>query len=102
MTGGSHRGETRTPMSRECVQAAAFGGDGSALDAVRGGEFYFDGFVAGGVSAVGVADFVDLRGAHSFPREGQVARDLRLHADVVRLVVARAVAGCEDARELVE
>ena len=45
---------------------------------------------------------VDLRGAHPRPQLGERARHLRLHANVVRLVVARAVAREEDRRELVE
>ena len=78
-------------------QAAALGGDGAALDAVRRGELHLDGAVA-----VRVADLVDLRRAHVRPQLRQLARDLRLDADVIRLVVARAVARREDARQLVE
>ena len=56
MSGGSHRDETRAPELRECVlgaaaafgrgQAAALGGDGAALDAVRRGELHLDRAVA--------------------------------------------------------
>src|SRR5690349_8918165 len=78
-------------------EAAAFGRDGAALDAVRGGELDLDGAVA-----VGVSDLVDLRGAQVDPHLRELARDPRLDADVVRLVVARSVARREHARELVE
>ena len=47
-------------------------------------------------------DLVDLRRAHARPQLGELARHLGLHADVVRLVVARAVAREEHRRELVE
>ena len=49
-----------------------------------------------------VADLVDLRRAHPGPHLGHVARNVALDPDVVRLVVARAVAGGEHRRELVE
>src|SRR4051794_23897978 len=107
MSGGSRREQQRASESRKCVfgaaaafrrrQAAAFRGDRAALDAVRRGELDLDRSLA-----VLLADLVDLRGAEVHPHLRQLARDLRLDADVVRLVVARSVARREDARELVE
>src|SRR5579871_2937026 len=78
-------------------EAAAFGGDGAALDAVRRGEFHLDGAVS-----VCLADFVDMRRAHARPHLRELSRDPRLDAEVVRLVVARSVPRREHARQLVE
>src|SRR4029077_1094234 len=78
-------------------QAAALRGDRTALDAVRRREIDRDSAVAADGS-----DLVDLRGAHVHPELSDVARNLALEADVIRLVVARLVPRQEDGRELVE
>src|SRR5207253_10286585 len=63
----------------------------SALNAVRG--CYLDD---------AVLRLVDLGGAHPRPQLGHLRRYLRLHADVIRRVVARLVTAQVDRRELVE
>src|SRR5579864_3110814 len=78
-------------------QAAALRGDRAALHAVRRCEIDGDGPVAADGS-----DLVHLRGAHVHPQLRDVARNLALETDVIRLVVSRLIPRQEDGRELVE
>src|SRR6185503_10090599 len=68
-------------------EAAALGGDRTALHAVRGR--YVDSRLR---------CFVDLRRAHPLPEERDVLRHFPPENDVVRLIVTRLVAGREDRR----
>src|SRR4051794_7299997 len=70
-------------------QAAALGGDRTALHAVRGGDVDVDGLRPG--LELLVRDLVDLRRAHRDPGLGELAGHSLLDPDVVGSGVARRV-----------
>ena len=78
-------------------QLAALGGDGAALHAVGCVDLDVD-----HVTRLVLFDLVDLGRAHGLPHDRELARHVRLYADVVWLVVAGLVATGEDTGELVE
>src|SRR5215218_1667976 len=88
----------RTIPTLWCGEAPALGRDRAALHAVGVVDDHVDVARLGRV----VGDLVHAGRAHPLPGLGDLARHVLLDPDVVRGVVARGVAGDEDARQLVE